>query len=303
MKTLFNSLLKKLYQKRRSPLSKSTSGFTMIELLVGTIVATIIIVPMLTFVVDILNRDVREQAKTNSQQELQAAVDYIAQDMSQAIYVYSETDVDDIQALGNAPIPLNTGQEPILVFWKRKYENNVLVVDNCNVTDTNDCLDDTFVYSLVAYYRIEGTSTNTDSVWCDETPCPSRIARVEISDNPTDSLGNYINGEAPDNGYETDNIGNRETLGELKKGAGDFPPVTVLINYIQNFELLDPVVDQDEDGNDVTLIEKSGNKLAKIRIQGNALRRIQTDTDCDNPTYCPTATAQVGARSGFGTSE
>ncbi|WP_426590115.1 hormogonium polysaccharide secretion pseudopilin HpsC [Dapis sp. BLCC M229] len=282
MKTLLNSLLKKRYPKRRSPSSKTTSGFTMIELLVATIVATIIIVPILTFVVDILNRDVREQAKTNSEQELQAAVDYIAQDMSQAFYIYSSTDVGDIKALGNdvRPIPLNTGQDPILVFWKRKYEENVLDVDGCTVSATNDCLDDTFVYSLVAYYKIDETSTN--SVWCDETPCPSRIARVEISDNPTDSLGNYINGEEPDNGYNTANIGNRETPANLVKGAGDFDPVTVLVNYIEEFEL-----------NSV-----EDNRLANIRIQGNGLRRIQTNTDCDNsPTYCPEATAQVGARS------
>ncbi|MDJ0517264.1 MAG: hormogonium polysaccharide secretion pseudopilin HpsC [Trichodesmium sp. MO_231.B1] len=300
MKTLLNSLLKKRYPKKRSPLSKSTSGFTMIELLVATVVATIIIVPILTFVVDILNRDVREQAKTNSEQELQAAVDYIAQDMSQAIHVYSSTDVDDIEALGNgAPIPLNTAQDPILVFWKRKYETNVLVVDNCTVTETNDCLDDTFVYSLVAYYKIDETSTN--SVWCDAKPCPSRIARVEISDNPTDSLGNYINGEPPDNGYDIDNIVNIKKPGDLVRGNGDFPPVTVLINYIENFELLDPVVEQDEDDNDVTLTEKSGNKLAKIAIQSNALRRIQTNnTNCSDSSYCPTATAQVGGRSGFG---
>ncbi|MDJ0553983.1 MAG: hormogonium polysaccharide secretion pseudopilin HpsC [Microcoleaceae cyanobacterium MO_207.B10] len=292
MKTLLYSLLKAQHRQREHP-SKSTSGFTMIELLVATIVATIIIVPILTFVVDILNRDVREQAKTNSEQELQAAIDYIAQDMSQAFYIYTPDEVSCIQnrnadscgaapeATGDVAIPTDVGT-PKLVFWKRKYENNVLPVDNCTPTDNNDCLDDTFVYSLVAYYQIDETSAS--SVWCDETPCPSRIARVEINDNPTDSLGNYI-GEAPGNGYNKDNFSNRETPGELVKGAGNFDPVAVLVNYIQAFEL-----------NSV-----DNNELAQITIQGNALRRIQTNTDCTNsPTYCPTATAQVGARSSFG---
>ncbi|NEQ39110.1 MAG: type II secretion system protein [Okeania sp. SIO3I5] len=295
MKTLLNSVLKKRFTKRRSPLAIPNSGFTLIELLVATIVATIIIVPILSFVVNILNTDVREQAKTNSEQELQAAIDYIAQDMSQAFYIYTPDEVRCLQnrnadSCGTVPettgapaIPTDVGT-PTIVFWKRKYEKDALPVDDCTVTDTNDCRDDTFVYSLVAYYEIEGTSTSTASVWCDEAPCPSRIARVEISDNPTDSLGNYLEG-APNNGYNTANISNRETPRELVKGDGNFDSVRVLVNYIRDFEL-----------NSV-----DNNELAKITIQGNALRRIQTNnTDCSDSSYCPKATAQVGRRSGFG---
>ncbi|MGD1805908.1 hormogonium polysaccharide secretion pseudopilin HpsC [Dapis sp. BLCC M126] len=296
MQNLLKLLIKTQSNHKLKKLSNSTSGFTMIELLVGTIISFLIIVPMLTFVVDILNRDVREEAKTNSEQELQAAIDYIAQDMSQALYIYTPNEVSCIQnrsadSCGTAPetsgdtaIPTDVGT-PILVFWKRKYESNVLPVDGCTPNNRNDCFDDTFVYSLVAYYTIDETSTA--SVWCDETPCPSRIARVEISDNPTNSDGNYINGEAPENGYNTNNIGNIETPGELVKGDGNFDPVAVLVNYIEAFEL-----------NSVT-----NNKLAKITIQGNALRRIQTNnTDCtaSDSSYCPQATAQVGGRSGFG---
>ncbi|WP_143438164.1 hormogonium polysaccharide secretion pseudopilin HpsC [Hydrocoleum sp. CS-953] len=303
MQNLLKLLTKTESNRKSQKLSNLTSGFTMIELLVGTIIAFLIIVPMLTFVVDILNRDVREQAKTNSEQELQAAIDYIAQDVSQAFYIYTPNEVSCIQnrnadscgttpeTTGDTAIPTDVGT-PILVFWKRKHESNVLPVDGCTPNGTNDCLDDTFVYSLVAYYKIDETSTA--SVWCDETPCPSRIARVEISDNPTDGLGNYI-GEVPDNGYNTANIGNRETPGELVRGGGDFNPVAVLVNYIEDFNL-----------NSV-----DNNNLAQITIIGNSLRRSQNNFSCieddsttppeykDSP-YCPQATAQVGGRSGFG---
>jgi hypothetical protein len=35
-----------------------------------------------------LNTDRREQVKSNTEQDIQAAVDFIAQDLSQAIYIY-----------------------------------------------------------------------------------------------------------------------------------------------------------------------------------------------------------------------
>ena len=61
----------------------------------------------------------------------------------------------------------------------------------------------------------------------------------------------------------------------------------VLVNYTEGFTL-DSVSDD--------------KKLAKITIQGNALRRIQPSAPQCNDidfTYCPRATAQVGARSGY----
>ena len=176
MKTLLNSFLKKRYPKRRSPMFKPSSGFTMIELLVATVIATIIIVPMLTFVVDILNRDVREQAKTNSEQELQAAVDYIAQDMSQAFYIYSESGVNTITA--QLPHSNDNTKTPILVFWKRELVEKALN-PSLEICESNDC-DDTFVLSLVAYYLINDNNTT----WCQPSgnTCPQRIARFQIQD-------------------------------------------------------------------------------------------------------------------------
>ena len=327
MKTLLNSLLKKLYQKRRSPLGKSNSGFTMIELLVATIVATIIIVPMLTFVVDILNRDVREQAKTNSEQELQAAIDYIAQDMSQAFHIYDPTYPGD--STKNPPVPsydtfkdqlpFSDDENPVLVFWKREFVANSVPVNpddaSIDCPDDEDECDDTFVQSLVAYYLIEDDNER----WCQPSGvnCPKRIARFQIQDGVRDTQRNYVcrdnnidsdgrstecNDDTDKNKFQRD-LGytsyQREATRWTQAENEDFTnDRIVLVNYIEDF----------------TVDSVSNNDLAEISIIGNALRRSQNDFSCIEddsttpPTYkdspfCPTATAQVGARSGFGTPE
>ena len=56
----------------------------MLELLVATVIVFLITVPLLTLAVDLIDRDVKEQAKAKSEQELQVAIDYITQDLSQA---------------------------------------------------------------------------------------------------------------------------------------------------------------------------------------------------------------------------
>ncbi|NER06132.1 MAG: prepilin-type N-terminal cleavage/methylation domain-containing protein, partial [Okeania sp. SIO3C4] len=85
MENLLRLLLKIPLKGNYSKSASAISGFTMIELLVGTIIAAIIITPLLAFVVDILNTDVREQAKTNTEQEVQSAAEYISKDLSQAV--------------------------------------------------------------------------------------------------------------------------------------------------------------------------------------------------------------------------
>jgi hypothetical protein len=301
----------------------------MIELLVGMVIAALIITPMLGFVVNVLNSDVREQAKTNSEQELQAAIDYIAQDMSQAIYVYD--DVTDIEA--QLPHSGDANKEPILAFWKREYVENALDPSGgiCENPDTDSC-NDTFVLSLVAYYEI--TETDNSSIWCQPSggTCPKRIARFQIQDGVTDLSGNYVCQDDPSDDGRNETVCSTDAKKKFMRDLGfnDYQnnptewtkksdetysnDVITLVNYIEGFNLDNPLVDTDDDGTaDTPLIEASGYKFAKIEVVGNALRRSQNDFSCEdtpatattpatykNDPYCPKATAQVGARSGFG---
>jgi len=79
LKFIFKSLLKPLRRRKRA------SGFTLIELLVALILTFLIITPLLSLVISFMTTDRQEQAKNSSQQEIQAALDYMAQDMQQSI--------------------------------------------------------------------------------------------------------------------------------------------------------------------------------------------------------------------------
>ncbi len=268
MKILLRLLLKSQHQRNHSKPAQTEKGMTLIELLIGTVMAFLIITPMLGFVVDMLNTDRREQIKTNTEQDIQAAVDFIAQDLSQAIYIYDNnpattstptTTPTGIPALlaGNF-IPTNPNQTPILVFWKRQILKNSLPrtagVQPSSCNSTNPC-NDTYVLSLVAYYQIQETDPN--SIWCQPSgrPCPTRIVRYQIQDgvrdpnstNP-DPSQRYFTSQQPSKAF---NAGSTTQQGfnlsrpteRVTTGGANFDNQQVLVNYIDHSR---PVVPNNE---------------------------------------------------------
>ena len=269
MKTLLRLLLKSQHQQNRSGRSQTEKGMTLIELLIGTVMAFLIITPMLAFVVDMLNTDRREQVKSNTEQDIQAAVDFIAQDLSQAIYIYDNNTATDatatgIPAIGSfLPDPNNT---PILVFWKRQQLKNSLPVNPILTPLPKDCkqdaqpgaareCNDTYVLSLVAYYQVSGG----DAIWCQPSggnTCPTRIVRYQIQDglkNPTKSadpdpaqryfaptvltdgqkLSKAFNiGDVNQQGFDISNPTKRVTMPNTP-----WERIDVLVNYLDHTEL------------------------------------------------------------------
>jgi type II secretory pathway pseudopilin PulG len=216
MKSLLRLLLKTHHQQNRSNQTQTEKGMTLIELLIGTVMAFLILTPMLAFVVDMLNTDRREQVKSNTEQDIQAAVDFIAQDLSQAIYIY-DNNPDPISTPTNAPsgipaikdkLPAPDNGIPILVFWKRQQIKSVIPTNSIPPTATkpSECpppdsdkpavCNDTYVLSLVAYYEIK--ETDPKSIWCQPSGgnCPTRIERYEIRDGVKNP-----NSSDPDNPY------------------------------------------------------------------------------------------------------
>ncbi|MBD2311325.1 type II secretion system protein [Desertifilum sp. FACHB-1129] len=199
MKRFLKALLRRQVEQIKQ--FHKTNGFTMIELLVALVIATIMVSALLGFVVDILNSDRREQAKAISEQEIQAALDYIARDLEQAIFIY---DADGIYGGGTSPSPTLTGilsqipgftntantqqRVPVLVFWKRTFlaRDQSFPIPNApnrrigqlalfpNLQFTEQ---DYQVYSLVVYYQMrDNPGTCTNSTWS----CTSRIGRLEL---------------------------------------------------------------------------------------------------------------------------
>jgi len=113
-------------------LRKGISGFTLIELLVALVMASIIVSSLLTFLVSVLDTDRKEQVKAESQEEIQSALNFIADDLQQAVYIY-DADGLYIPSAAAAPLPplpplqqrivdqIPSGPTltPVLVFWKR----------------------------------------------------------------------------------------------------------------------------------------------------------------------------------------
>lgn len=188
------------YPSKPDSKGNTEGGFTLIELLVAIIIAVIVITPVLGFMVNLMNTDRQEEAKATSEQELQTAIDFITQDLQQAVYIYdnfalSNNSSANLQASGirnqipgtvsGFGCPAGATCTPVLVFWKRQFLDRDIQIRRSNgapdkvgdIIETVQGVEgDTYVYSLVGYSLIEGGGANTP--WSDV----ARIARFEIRD-------------------------------------------------------------------------------------------------------------------------
>jgi prepilin-type N-terminal cleavage/methylation domain-containing protein len=123
---------------RCSTTNGRSSGFTLIELLVALIVGAIITTLVLGFTVSLMRNNQRESSRSNTQREVQAAIDYINRDVREAVYVYDGeclrttgvktsavpptpvTAANQCAGLLNyLPTDLNTATNlPVLAFWR-----------------------------------------------------------------------------------------------------------------------------------------------------------------------------------------
>ncbi len=152
MKKLFQKLVvflkgKSILRSKRSSRKGIALGFTLIELLVASLIASLLVVVMLGFLVGVLDSDRKETAKSNAQEELQAAISYISDDLQEAIYIYGANSLaainnqlphrqgiatGDTGAISNV-CNSNNFCTPVLVFWKRY---NYSPLANANYTKT-----------------------------------------------------------------------------------------------------------------------------------------------------------------------
>lgn len=317
-------LLTKLLKKAPK---QANSGFTLIELLVAMIIATLVITPLLGFMVNILNSDRIEQAKATSEAEIQTAIDYIAQDLEQAVYIYNVNGVekvstDDPRGIKNQIPPSATATGcgtstpncfPVLVFWKRETEKKALPF----VGSTAQTQDDTFVYSLVAYYLVK----DPGGIWSNT----ARIARFQIKAgvvNPNDPVNangttKYVTGREPSDGYKEFDLTNAgSTLSDkmnlwTNTGTAYAAQALTLIDYVDQSTADSPIqncpTDMPRVPSDITIrgfyaCVNSSNTLAQVYIRGNALARTSNTNSYSavNSAYFPTASVQVKGRGFLG---
>jgi prepilin-type N-terminal cleavage/methylation domain-containing protein len=181
---MFGKLILKLFSRRK--LDAGDRGFTLTELLVAMFVSTLIVSGLLAFLVNILQTDRREQVKVDTQQDLQAAMDFIADDLQESIYVYDADGLEAIMGGTISPTPgtnqlpdpfpnLTATPIPILLFWKRSfYDRNETVTtptgtdvlvgcikdSNASCNANNMIGADEYTYSLVAYFVTKNDPTS-----------------------------------------------------------------------------------------------------------------------------------------------
>src|SRR5690242_12727598 len=85
-------------QLKRSRVKQTNGGLTLIELLVGIILAFLVITPLMGFMISVMDSDRKEQAKANTEQDIKAALDYIARDLQQAVYIYNAAGIASIRS-------------------------------------------------------------------------------------------------------------------------------------------------------------------------------------------------------------
>ena len=198
----------RLFRKRGRKLSYRQSflgkfrGYTLTELLVAVVVSTIILSTLLFFTTSLVNSNRDEEAKATTQEEITAALNYIANDLQESVFIYGASALernstqdppgiaDQIPYGSSTPAAgvqaRNTQRRPILAFWKRNYLDVEQEVETSSgttrkvkclpyPTGTTACYGQSkFVYSLVVYY-----------LWKDNSPTWSgtaRLARWEIKD-------------------------------------------------------------------------------------------------------------------------
>ncbi len=110
---------------------RKSAGFTLVELLVAMFIGGIITSILLFLVVQLLQTSQRESARSDTQREMQMALDYIGRDLREAVYVYDGnclTSSSYSYPSGSAacngllkpsylPDP-GTNNLPVLAFWR-----------------------------------------------------------------------------------------------------------------------------------------------------------------------------------------
>jgi hypothetical protein len=295
------------------------------------IMTALIITPLLGFVINMMDTDRKEQAKATTEQEIQAALDYIARDLDQAFFIYDGFGLNRIRnnlpKVGDDPNQDATG-EPVLVFWKRKFLPNSLPIPgatgDCLNNDPNNNCDDGFVYSLVGYYITKQDNCAT-SAWS----CTRQIRRIELKDALSNVNGNGLPvpgyDASPGIGSVADLLEERGTLEDkLNSWAGggynySVTPFQTLIDYVDQ---TDVAVDQPNcseaprpgeanaylnrqvpepgtvDTDSFYACVNSDQTIAQVYIRGNALARIrpknQVPVYADNlKAYFPRANIQA----------
>ncbi|NER83156.1 MAG: prepilin-type N-terminal cleavage/methylation domain-containing protein, partial [Leptolyngbya sp. SIO1D8] len=172
--------LKQRFLGQRRACQQQSAGFTLLELLIALFIGSIIISGLMFIVTEMLKIERRETAVDNTQRNMKRALEYMASDVAEAIYVYvpdpgtgdwpqpiQDIDAEAIEDLDNV----------VLAFWRPDFiANSADLPDTCGA-DEQDCLnllERRGFYTLVIYEVVP--NGDNDAVWDGE----ARLIRYEL---------------------------------------------------------------------------------------------------------------------------
>ncbi|MBD3883781.1 type II secretion system protein [Phormidium tenue FACHB-886] len=124
---LLTRLKSRLRQALLPSRQASSKGFTLLELLVVMLIASSIIAGLMYIVVELMGTDQRESSRSETQREMQMALDYMSTELREAVFVYSAANLECAGPAGNCqpltnylPTSLSNNSVPILAFWKQE---------------------------------------------------------------------------------------------------------------------------------------------------------------------------------------
>lgn len=174
-------------------------GFTLTEVLVSVIIAAIIMSGLMTLMVELLTSDARETSRTETQREMQMALEYISADIRESVHVY---DGDCLQGnndgcAGFADAISRDNSVPVLAFWKLEDLPEAVRDASCtggNMGDDNQvpCVSGRS-YTLIVYYLTRNEEGN--GVW-------SGLGRLQRGRLASFTNSNQPNFQAPYSGSD-----------------------------------------------------------------------------------------------------
>lgn len=152
-------------------------GFTLLELLIAIAISGIIIAGLLYVAVEMLRLDRNEMVQSQTQQDIRRAMDYVSQELQEAVFVYpTQADTTAVVAkLTATPV----GGVPIVSFWRVEplSAGEITALGNCATKGARRDACDVLklrqsVYTLITYFVVP----NTGAPW----EGPARIVRHQV---------------------------------------------------------------------------------------------------------------------------
>lgn len=186
--------LKQTTREANSTQEQPSDGFTLVELLITAFIGALITSGLLALSVQIIRSERIEEARTETQRDMQRALDYIANDLKEAVYVYgNEQQCNQYDSSSCPPyedyvgtVVTTSNQEPVLAFWKLEPIDVSQLPSNCSTSSNPDECEDLkrkrHTFTLVIYAQRD--ANYSASSWQGE----SIIRRYELKKYTTSNL-------------------------------------------------------------------------------------------------------------------